>query len=223
MKKLNIKKIIKTVLEGIIFLAIIAVVVVFIITKINGSPMWVFGRSTMFVMTDSMSPTIEARTYILVKKATADDVEVGDVIVFYSTDPSIYGQLNTHRVIEKDGDKIVTKGDHNPVDDGAYSAKAENIIGKYVRTMPVLTFIGRIVMQPMGFITITLFLVVFITIIVMGDVKANLQEAIEKENKEKAEAEKQKLFEAELERLKREGVSAEEVKKLADNKDNEEK
>ena len=201
--------------------AIAAVVVVFIITKINGDPMWIFGRTTMFVMTESMSPTIEARTYILVKKAAADDVEVGDVVVFYSTDPAIYGQLNTHRIIEKDGDTIVTKGDHNPVDDGAYSAKAENIIGKYVRNMPVLTFIGRIVMQPMGFVTVTMFLVVFIVIIVMGDVKANLKEAVEKENAERAEAEKQKIFEAELERLKKEGVSAEELKKLADKNDNE--
>ena len=219
MKKFNVKKIIKSVLEGVLIAAVAAVVVVFIITKINGDPVWIFGRTTMFVMTDSMSPTIEARTYILVKKATADDVEVGDVIVFYSTDPAIYGQLNTHRIVEKDGDNIVTKGDHNPSTDGAYSAKAENIVGKYVRTMPVLTFIGRIVMQPMGFATVTMFLVVFIVMIVMGDVKANLQEAIEKENKEKAEAAKQKLFEEELERLKREGVNADELKKRLEEKD----
>ena len=133
MKKESIIKIFRTIVETICLVLTLIFAVFFVMSKIKSKPLMIFNRSAMWVMTESMSPTIPAKTYILVKKISAEEVEVGDIIVFVSTNPQIKGQFNTHRVIEIDGDTFVTKGDNNPIDDGEYSAKAENIYAKYIK------------------------------------------------------------------------------------------
>ena len=152
-------------------------------------------------MTESMDPTIPPKTYILVEKVSADEVEVGDVVVFISEDPTIYGQYNTHRVIEKDGDKFVTKGDNpkSPVD--KYPATAQTIVGRYVRTMPVMTFMGRVVMTPVGFAALIVVFMVSITFCVIPDLKQALADK-NKEDEEVREREKRRLIEEEIRRLK---------------------
>ncbi|MGN1099836.1 MAG: S26 family signal peptidase, partial [Christensenellales bacterium] len=44
--------------------------------------------SVLWVLTDSMEPTIPSRSYILVRNVTADEIEVNDVITFSSKDPA---------------------------------------------------------------------------------------------------------------------------------------
>ena len=117
----------------IVFGAVIVLfMALFIMSKVSASPIFLFNKTTMWVMTESMDPTIPPRTYILVEKATADDVEEGDIIVFRSSDPRIKGQFNTHRLVFKSGDNLVTKGDNNASTDGAYSPRPEDVVGKYV-------------------------------------------------------------------------------------------
>ena len=201
MKKAKLYKTAKISLEIFFGLIAVAFVAFFIMSKVSASPVFVFDRTAMWVMTESMDPTIPPKTYILVEKATADDVEVGDIIVFRSTDPRIYGEYNTHRVINKTGNVFVTKGDHNGADDGEYSAKAENIIGRYVKDLPVMTYIGRVVMTPAGFaVLIALFLATTV-ICFIPDIKeaAKLKEQEDAEEKEK---EKRRLIDEEICRLK---------------------
>ena len=188
--------------------------VLFIMTKFSGSPVFLFGRTTMWVMTESMSGTIEPRTYILVRSATADDVRVadeeyeGDIIVFISDDPRIAGSLNTHRAIAKkaNGD-FVTKGDNNLSDDGEYSAKAANVVGIYERTLPVMTFLGRVVLAPVGFMIIMILFVAVTAICVLPDIK-NAVRSTEDDAAEKKKKEMDRLVREEVLRLEREGVNA---------------
>lgn len=69
---------------------------------------------------------------LVVKGVQKDQLKVGDVIVY-----SIRGQSVpiVHRIIKIEGDKIITKGDHNSVSD---PWKPEKIHGKAVFVIPFL-------------------------------------------------------------------------------------
>ena len=201
MKRENSFKMLKTAFEVLLGVIVALFIVFFIMSKVSSSPIFLFNKTTMWVMTESMDPTIPPKTYILVEQVTADEVEIDDIIVFKSTDPKIYGQYNTHRVKEKNGNVFVTKGDNNPADDGQYSAKAENIVGRYVKTLPVMTFIGRVVMTPAGFAVLIVLLIITITLCVIPDVKEAL-ELKKQEDADEKEKEKRRLIDEEIRRLK---------------------
>ncbi len=181
----KIKKAAKLIFQIVVGVVLAGIAVVFLLAKINGTPMFLFGKTTMWVVTDSMTPTIPARTYILVEKVTADEVEEGDIIAFVSTDPQIQGMINTHRVIEKKGDVFVTKGDNNSATDGAYSAKAENIVGRYVRSLPVMTFVGRIILSDIGFLVVVVLFLAVVLICYMPDLKKMAQKKDAESDEEK--------------------------------------
>ena len=111
--------------------------------KMTGNVPSVFGYSVMNIVSGSMEDEIPKGSYILIKKIAPEDVECGDVICFYSTDPQIYGLPNTHRVVEEpinnNGSiEFVTRGDANPINDKE-TAKGENLIGVYVKRLDALT------------------------------------------------------------------------------------
>ncbi len=171
----KLKKVIKTTVHAVAILFLLFIVVVFVLSKISGSPVFVFGKTTMWVTTDSMNPTIPARTYILVEKVDASEVKKGDIIAFISTDPQIYGSINTHRIVSEDGEPLVTKGDNNLVDDGAYSAKPENIVGRYVKTLPVMTLFGRIILSNVGFVLVIITFLIVVLVCYIPDIKNALK------------------------------------------------
>ena len=181
----------------------------FIMSKVSSDPIFVFNRTTMWVITDSMDQTIPPKTYILVEKITAEEAEEQDIIVFRSTDPKIYGQYNTHRVIHKEGNTFITKGDNNSADDGEYSAKAENIVGRYVKTLPVMTFIGRVVMKPVGFAVLIVLFTATMALCFFPDLKEAVK-LKKQEDEEEIRLEKRRLIDEEIRRLKEsDGADAE--------------
>ena len=82
----------------------------------------VFGYTYFVVATGSMSGTIEVDDIIFVK--LTKDVQVNDVITFKNKD----GDIITHRLIQKNEDSYITKGDVNNVADE--SIQKNQIIGK---------------------------------------------------------------------------------------------
>ena len=97
----------------------------------RGVPAKLFGRSFARVMTGSMSPSISEGDYIIIKSGDLNELKKGDIITFYSEDPTIYGKLNTHRIIgvAEDG-SYITKGDANAEADPV-TVKRSKIVGKY--------------------------------------------------------------------------------------------
>lgn len=173
--------------------------------NITGKTFFVFDRAIMWVKTGSMEPTIPAKSYIVVKKASGEDVKAGDVIVFRSNDPTLGGELNTHRVVDvlNGGTEFVTKGDNVPVKD-KQTAKAVNVIGIYEKNLPKLSVIGRFLSTSIG-ITVMVFMMFAIIIAVfLPDVLAALRE------KSKSK-EIDRLVQAEVERLKSEDGDTEQV------------
>ncbi|MBR4768362.1 MAG: signal peptidase I, partial [Lachnospiraceae bacterium] len=109
---------------------------------------------------------------ILIEKADPSTLEVGDIIVFISDDPSIKGSRNTHRIVEIIGDheEFVTKGDHNVIADQV-NARAENVVGKVVRTLPVLTRFSRLLTAPTGLVMMIAFILVILMVMYLPDMK----------------------------------------------------
>ena len=195
---------------GYTLIAALALLIIFVfISNTQGKVTFIFGRTAMWVRTESMEPEIPARSYILVEKVTAEEVEIGDVIVFKSSDPMLNGAFNTHRVVDilGDGAEFVTQGDNNPGRD-SYTALGTNVIGRYIKRLPVMTAFGRVMSTTIGImITFTMIFVIFLIIYVPDMIRSarSREEEAERIKKERIDA----LVAAEIEKLK----AADEAKK----------
>ena len=152
LKKLFLK--ILNVLSIIIILCAIGVLLTTVLTP-KGEVPSILGYSFFRVMTGSMEPNIPVDSLIVVKEQEMQDVYVGDVISFFSRDPSLLGEVNTHRIVEirEDGGEFffATKGDANNVVD-RYITREEDVIGKVVFSSLKLGKIIRLVSNPLIFV-----------------------------------------------------------------------
>lgn len=142
------------------FLALlVALTVSLMLAKASGKIPSFFGYSVLRIVSPSMEDAIPTGEYILIRKTDPASIQAGDVITFYSTDPSIYMQPNTHRVVERKETGgtflFVTKGDNNPVADTT-AVPAANVIGKYQCNLPFLTKVGGIFQNKIVFLLLIL-------------------------------------------------------------------
>ena len=92
----------------------------------NALPM-PFGVGSAVVLSGSMEPALSVNDLVLVK--AAPDYEVGDVVVYQSG-----GELIIHRIIEKEGETFVTRGDANNTADSPIGLSA--IKGRMILSVP---------------------------------------------------------------------------------------
>ncbi|MBP8639847.1 MAG: signal peptidase I [Oscillospiraceae bacterium] len=89
------------------------------------------------ILTGSMEPKIKPGDVVIVDKTGSDNVNVGDIVMYYSED-EIY---ITHRVIEEIDSsgqpQFITKGDNNPCADPAIVSAAQ-VKGRVIGTIPKL-------------------------------------------------------------------------------------
>ena len=137
------------------FVSVLLLVIGMFISKVSNRVFFIGNRATIWVMSNSMEEQIPERSYIVIRKADVADVKVGDVITFYSDDPVLQGQLNTHRVVEvsDDGRRFTTKGDNNFAED-KYPARAEAVVGVYEKNLDLLSVAGRIFQTKIGLVII---------------------------------------------------------------------
>lgn len=203
----NLKKKLLNVLSTLVIVLLAVVALFVVVSRIQNRVLFVFGRATVWVVTDSMEDTIPAQSYILIEKVTdaENQVTVGDIITFYSEDTAIKGKLNTHEVIrvDKENGWFITKGKNNVAEDTAPVPFA-NVVGKYVRNLPALTVVGRFLMSVPGFTIVSLALFAMICAVYIPEiVKAVKKEKDpEKGNDDEHEKELQRLIAEEVERLK---------------------
>ena len=132
-----------------VFLALFLLVFGIISAKMKGEVPKVFGYSVVKIVTPSMGEEIPVGTYVLIKEVAPEDVNVNEIICFYSDDPAIKGKPNLHRVVKPpiqvgDGYEYVTKGDGNAMEDSV-TAKSEKLIGRFVTKMDWLTDLSEAV------------------------------------------------------------------------------
>lgn len=191
-----------TIIGYIVIFMMAAALVLIVRGNIKGEVTFIGGQAIMWVKTPSMEPKIPAQSYIVVETTRPEDVRVNNIIVFKSEDPELGGAYNTHRVIEVIGDheEFVTKGDNNVLPD-KYTVKAENIVGKYKRNLPIISVFGRLMQNPMGvIITVTVIFAIILLMYVPDMRKATKERSaiIEKNRRDKID----ELVKLEVEKLR---------------------
>ena len=176
-KLLSVLKLIPAILWWGLLLATAVLIVVFLSAHFRGEVPRLFGYSVLHIVSDSMEPTIERDSYILIERADPAEVGYDDIICFYSTDPGIYGCPNTHRVIKDpivEGEvyRYVTKGDKCPAED-THLAEGERLIGIFVKALPGFTAMMRFVTE--------YFIVLFAGLFALGAVAAFVPLFLKKE------------------------------------------
>ena len=150
----KIAHIILNIIITIVFLLVIIVGYNYVTLKImNKDYTNFFGYTVFEVSTGSMAKTLNIYDVILIK--ITKDVEVGDIITFKQE-----GEIITHRIMEKNDEEIITKGDANNTEDKAISKDA--VIGKVISVYPHLGIWAKVFTEPSVLIS------VFITLVLIG-------------------------------------------------------
>ena len=132
-------------LFNIIGIAILtAIVVVLILTR--------FGWRVDSVISGSMEPKIGKGSFVLTRPVEAEEIGIGDVIVFRHTVPGEQTEqkLIVHRVINTgDGTWFQTKGDANEEPD-AFVVSDQDVIGRACFHLPYLGRALQLARTPFG-------------------------------------------------------------------------
>jgi len=126
------------------------------VTKRGNSAEWqppLYGAYV--IVSGSMHPSIKVNDAIVIKRTESTDIQVGDVVTYRSLDPSFYGIMITHRVIDivsEDGEiKYVTKGDANQTRDRSLVTKNQ-IYGEVIMRIPKLGYLQYFLATAYGWI-----------------------------------------------------------------------
>ena len=200
------KKILKTSINLIPYIMlvisfILIIQVAFSIRK--GEVPSVFGRSVLFVETNSMEPAIMTNDMIFVD-TLADEFHVGDIISFHRPDqPSL---IITHRIIEiKEIDGVnyyTTLGDNNNfTDDWETNFSEDYIVGKY---MSKSSFLGGVYQFAFSQGISLLFICIIIIFLTIGGMELfSIIKTLNQAKEKKILEEKEKMIEEELEKLRK--------------------
>ena len=133
----------------IVLLSIYAIQIVFLKKGFAS----VFGFSIFKIETGSMSGTMEIGDYIIIK--LTNDVNKDDIITYKSENNNFI----THRIIEKNNNEIITKGDYNNTEDSPISVN--NVIGKVVFVFKNVEIWKKVFTTPIVLISVVTTLILY--------------------------------------------------------------
>lgn len=191
----NIEKITKyftNVLLGIVIIAIFFALYSFIqLVILEKDYANYFGYTLFEVQSGSMSPTINVDDMLLVKLTT--DIKKGDIITYKNEENFI-----THRVIEANGDKIITKGDSNNSEDKIINKDA--VLGKIVKIFPKFGKWKKILLSPGVLIALFSTLTIFSLGLSYNDKKKEKEKPKKQDSKNKEKKSENKSSKKESEK-----------------------
>lgn len=200
-KESKIKKYASYILSIICLVLCIIITVEVISANTQGRPPRVFGVSVSYVPTESMEPKIKAGEYVMYTKASFDDVNEDDIIIYKNSNDMFI----IHRVIEKNSNFLIAKGDNNPVED-TENVTPDMVYGKYVMTIGILSiFSGGISKNLIFFILIIIFIIMIgmqVLSIVIKNKTAEVNKNTEEQKKLLIEQLKREILEEELAKLR---------------------
>ncbi len=136
---MTISKLLSILAKTILYIALVLlflVVIVSFATHMTGGGRAMIGNYSFGVVaTGSMEPEIQTGSFILIEKIAPEDIKIGDVLTFRSSDPTVPNGIPvTHKVIDisydDQGSRIfTTKGTANDEQD-EYPVYDEDIYGK---------------------------------------------------------------------------------------------
>jgi signal peptidase len=131
---------------GISLLFIVVTVFIYIAPHI--------GWSVNSVISGSMEPALETGSLIVTSPTEPEEVEIGDIILFYQ--PSITRTMITHRVIDIQVNSpisFLTQGDAN-LNPDPFRVPGQNLVGKVILHIPSAGYFIEFVKKPVGFISL---------------------------------------------------------------------
>lgn len=165
-----------------LIIATLLVIAVFVV-RISGAKPKLFGYYFFNVVSDSMSPMLKIDDVILVKESDGTDIKNGDIISYHAEAGDMAGKDITHKVIKdpvkrEDGTIVLETMGIKP---GALvdpPITNDQVIGKYVMKLSVLSFIYKVFRQWYG-----LFIFLAVILAVIGKEIYNLRRLSEKSDK----------------------------------------
>lgn len=147
---MRIKKLFKNLI--IVFLLVILVEVWYSKFVLKEYPLKVFGMSFLVVTTGSMEPNIDSGELIII--AEKDKYFKNDIVTYLDND----GFLITHRIVDMNEKRVVTKGDNNNLNDPEISI--ENIQGKVMLHSKLLGFFVLYILKPLIVVYVIIFIII---------------------------------------------------------------
>lgn len=174
------------IIKAIIFIVLLLYVVFTIIQRVSGNQS-IFGYRLFAVATGSMVPDYNINDVLAIKEVNHNELKIGDDITYLGKKQDVSGKIVTHRIIditEKDGKKTyLTKGINNEVEDPTIGDN--QIYGKVVGKVPVVTQINHIVKNQYGFFFLIFLPLVIVIFLEIADTVTEMkQDKIEKDKKE---------------------------------------
>ena len=126
----------------LVVVSIILIIGIYYVAQIkicNNEYANLFGYTFFEVATGSMSPTINVGDVVIVK--ITKEVYEDDIIVYKDGENFI-----THRLISKDDDKLITKGDANNTEDNPI--EESDVLGKVVNTISHIGIWRKAILSP---------------------------------------------------------------------------
>lgn len=163
-------KIILKILEQILIILCIILVIIIVMQKVTNNNRTIFGYRIFRVITGSMEPAYDVGTVIISKQMSANEIKVGDDIVYIGEYGEYSGKIIMHEVIAIDKDEngnnvnFHAKGLHNSsVEDP--QIKANQIFGVVKVNSKILTVLYELATSPYSAFVIIMILVlnVFVT------------------------------------------------------------
>ncbi len=137
------------------------------------------------VLTGSMVPEIMPMDVVITKRRTPEELEVGDIITFLSSDSRLSNIIVTHRIKNKYYDSTTgkytfqTKGDANNTEDFAL-AEDYNIIGEVIFKIPKLGYVQEVLASKGGLI---IFIFIPCALVLSYDIVKMIKRATKKKSK----------------------------------------
>jgi signal peptidase len=192
MKKIS--RIIKTIVDIILVVFVLAFVLVVCLQRFSNNELSVFGYRMFTVVSGSMLPEYEIGDVVISKNIPTKDIKVGDDVSYLGASGTFKGKVVTHRVVNIDKDvdgKLVfhTKGTANLVEDPlVYENQIYGVVWKKDK---MLSFVYKTVATKEG-----MFLFIGIPILyIVGSEMISIM--LEREEKRRAKLKEQKRQEKE--------------------------
>ena len=139
-------KILLKIIKGIITVFLCIVLLVVILQKFTNNRIALGNVYIFQVATGSMKPVYDIGDIIVVRKADASKLEIGDDVTYQGVAGNLNGLTITHRIINKRTENgkyyFVTKGTANEVEDP--EIMEDNIYGKVIYHTLLFSFVGRL-------------------------------------------------------------------------------
>ena len=164
-------------IEWTIFIVLVGIVVI-VVSPVLPTNMSI---TSYVIVSDSMYPTIKKGSIALIKKADVSSVSAGDIIAF--TSPNNSKDTIVHRLVTISGDKYITKGDNNNIED-KWDLNPSNILGKVFLTIPYFGYAAIYIKTAKGFLIFIGVPAMMLLALQLKKIKDGIEEEIEKRTRE---------------------------------------